>query len=439
MSEIGTGSITHGRVLKIALPIVLSNASVPLMGVVDTGVVGQMGSAAPIGAVGIGAIILSAFYWIFGFLRMGTTGLVSQAIGARDQGEVDALLSRALMIGLASGAVLVALQLPLFSLAFKVAPASAEVERLARSYMAIRIWSAPAAIALFGIVGWLIADERTQAVLVLQVWLTAFNIVLSIVLGLGLAWGVEGVAWATFFAEWSALVLGLWICRGAFARPGWRDGSRVFDIARLRRMATVNGDIMIRSILIECIVVSFLFLGSDLGDVPLAANQILMQFLHVTIFAMDGFAFAAESLVGQAMGSRRRDRLRRGALITSFWGLITVVLLAFGFAAIGPHAIDLMTTAPEVRAEARQFLPYMIAAPLLGAAAWMFDGIFIGATRTRDMRNMTAVSAVVYGLAAAVLYPAYGNHGLWIALLASFVARGVSLALRYPRLEAAAV
>ena len=432
------GPVTHARVLKIAVPIVVSNATVPLLGVVDTGVVGQMGEAAPIGAVGIGAIILTAIYWIFGFLRMGTVGLTSQAIGAGDREEADALLSRALMIGLAGGALLILLQFPLFALSFRIAPASAEVESLARAYMAIRVWSAPAAIALFGIIGWLIADERTGAVLVLQVWMNGLNIVLSAAFVLGLGWGVEGVAWATFAAEWSGLLLGLWICRGAFARPGWRDWPRVFDMPRLKRMAAVNGDIMIRSILIEGIFVSFLFLGADLGDVPLAANQVLVQFLHVTAYAMDGFAFAAESIVGQAMGARRRAALRQGALVTSIWGLVTVVLLAVSFAIAGPAVIDLMATSPEVRAEARVYLPYMVAAPLLGCAAWMFDGIFIGATRTQDMRNMMAVSALIYAAVAALLVPTYGNHGLWIAVLVSFVARGVTLGLRYPKLESSA-
>lgn len=437
MAEATPRPVTHGRILKIAGPIVLSNATVPILGIVDTGVVGQMGEAVPIGAVGIGAVILSAVYWIFGFLRMGTVGLTAQAIGAGDQAEADALLTRALMIGGAAGLLLILLQIPLFTGAFLVAPASAEVEALARDYMAIRIWSAPAAIAIYGITGWLIARERTAQVLVLQVWMNGVNILLDLWFVLGLGWGVEGVAIATFIAEWTALGLGLWLCRGPFRRPDWRDWSRVFEARQLRRMATVNIDILIRSVLLQAIFVSFLFLGSDLGDVPLAANQVLLQFLHVTAYAMDGFAFAAEALIGRAAGARAVGALRRSALMASLWGAATVVVLALAFAVFGPALIDLMTTAPEVRAEARIYLIYMILAPLLGCASWMLDGIFIGATRTRDMRNMMLVSALIYGVAAALLVPAFGNHGLWIALLISFVARGVTLAARYPRLEAA--
>jgi MATE family multidrug resistance protein len=212
----------------------------------------------------------------------------------------------------------------------------------------------------------------------------------------------------------------------------------VFEGRRLKRMAAVNGDILIRSVLLEAILVSFMFIGSDFGDVPLAANQILMQFLMVTAYAMDGFAFAAETLVGQAMGARARGRLRQSAVMAGMWAAGICVLLAAVFAALGPVFIDLMTTAPEVRAEARVFLLYMVAAPLLGCAAWMFDGIFIGATRTRDMRNMMVVSALVYAVAVLLLVPAFGNHGLWMALLISFVARGVTLGLKYPALERAA-
>ena len=427
--------VTHARVLSIAAPIVLSNATVPILGAVDTGVVGQMGEAAPIGAVGIGAIILTALYWIFGFLRMGTTGLVAQALGEGDREQAAVLLSRALLVALAGAGLIILLQRPLFGLGFLASPASDEVEGLARGYMAIRVWSAPAIISLYALTGWLIAAERTGAVLVVQLWMNGLNILLDLWFVLGLGWGVEGVAIATFLAEWTGAALALWLCRDAFRQPGWRDWGRITDPAKLRRFAQVNGDILLRSLLLQAIFVSFLFVGARFGDVRLAANQVLLQFLHITAYALDGFAFAAEALVGQAMGARARARLRRAAVLTSVWGAGAAVALALVFALAGPAIIDLMTTAPDVRAEARVYLPYMIAAPLLGAASWMLDGIFIGATRTRDMRNMMAVSAAVYALALVPLTAAFGNHGLWLALLVSFVARGLSLGLRYPALE----
>lgn len=430
--------VTHRRVLNIAIPIVISNATVPILGAVDTGVVGQMGLAAPIGAVGIGAIILSALYWIFGFLRMGTVGLTAQAAGHGDDAEVAALLTRGLLIGGVAGLVVILLQIPLFWASFQVSPASAEVEGLARSYMQIRIWSAPAAIAIYAITGWLIAQERTRAVLVIQVWMNGLNILLDLWFVLGLDWGVEGVALATFLAEWTGAALGLWFCRAAFAVPAWRDWPQVFDGPRWANMMKINGDILIRSLLLQAIFISFMFLGSGLGDVKLAANQVLLQFLMITAYALDGFAFAAEALVGNAMGRKQRDILRRSALLTSGWGLLACVLMTVGFALGGGAVINLMTTAPLVRAEALAFLPYVIAVPVLGWASWMLDGIFIGATRSRDMRNMMVVSFAVYCLCVAALLPMLGNHGLWISLLISFVARGVTLGLRYPALERAA-
>jgi len=432
------GQLTHKRVLGIALPIVLSNATVPILGAVDTGVIGQMGSAVAIGAVGIGAIILTAIYWVFGFLRMGTTGLASQAVGARDGAEVAAILSRVLVIGGVAGVALILLQGPIFAAGFAISPAAPEVEAMARQYMGIRIWSSPFAIALFGITGWLIAQERTRAVLAIQLWMNGINVVLDLYFVLSLGWGVPGVAFATSIAEVSGLGLGLWFCRDAFRGTAWRDAARVFDGARLRVMASVNGDILVRSVLLEAIFVSFLFWGAGIGTVELAANQILLQFLNITAYALDGFAFAAEALVGQAMGARARAALRQAAAMASLWGVGVSVALAAGFFLLGPWVIDIMTTAPDVRAVAKDYLGWMVLAPLFGIAAWMLDGIFIGATRTRDMRNMMAVSAAVYFVTAPILSGAYGNHGLWMAMLVSFVARGVTLGLRYPALERAA-
>lgn len=431
--------ITHKRVLAIALPIVLSNATVPILGVVDTGVVGQLGEAAPIAAVGVGAVIVSAVYWIFGFLRMGTTGLTSQALGAEDQGEADALLSRALLTGFIGGILAILLIAPITWAAFWYAPATEAVENLAQSYIDIRIWSAPAAIALFGITGWLIANERTRAVLIIQVWMNGLNIVLDLLFVLQFGWGVEGVAIATLIAEWTGLAVGLWLCREAFLRPFWNQWSRVIDKTKLIHMASVNGDILLRSLLLEAIFLSFLvFYSAQFGEVGHASNQILLQFLHVTAYGLDGFAFAAETLVGSAMGAKNPARLRRAALYTSGWGLALTSAFSVCVFFWGANAIDLMTTSEEVRASAKFYLPWMTVAPVVGLAAWMLDGIFIGATRTADMRNMMAISTAIYFAAVWQLTPEFGNHGLWAALLISFVARGVTLGWRYPALERAA-
>ena len=430
--------LTHGRVLKIALPIMISNATVPILGAVDTGVVGQLGLPQPIGAVGMGAIILSFVYWIFGFLRMGTTGFVAQARGAGDAAEAQVLLSRALLIAGAAGAVFIVLQVPIFWAAFQLSPASAEVEALTRTYLSIRIWGAPFAIAVYALTGWLIAMERTRGVLALQLTMNGVNILLDLAFVLGLGWGVEGVAVATLIAEFSGAALGLWLCRDAFAGTVWREAARVFDRARLLRMAQVNGDILARSLMLNFGFAFFIFRSADHGDEVLAANQVLMQFFEISAYALDGFAFSAEALVGAAFGARRPDAIRRAALMTSVWGLGCVAALSATFWFAGGAIIDLMTTAPGVREQAREYLVWCAIAPIVGLPAFMFDGIFIGATRTRDMRNAMIWSLALYMAAWFALASLFGTHGLWAALILFFMFRGVTLGLRYPSLERAA-
>ena len=430
-----TTNLTHKRVLGVAIPIVLANATIPILGAVDTAVVGQLGLAVPIGAVGIGAIIITAIYWLFGFLRMGTTGLTAQAIGSGDKSETSALLVRGIIIGLVAGLILIIAQVPLFLGALQVSPASIEVEGLAQKYLQIRVYSAPAAIALFGITGWLIAKEKTRAVLILQLLLNGINIILDLVFVLKLGWGVEGVAIATVIAEWSGLIFGLWLAREGFNNGYWKNWVQIFDRARLVQMAKVNSDIMIRSILLEIGFVSFLFLGSSFDDATLAANQVLIQFLNITAYALDGFAFAAEALVGQALGAKNRQLFRRSVVMTSQWGVGSVILMALAFFVFGNNIINVMTTAEDVRAVSYVYLPWMVLAPLAGVAAWMLDGIFIGATRTADMRNMMFISFCIYLIALALLLPSYGNHGLWASLIIFSIARGITLGFKYPALE----
>ena len=410
-----SAEITHRRVLNVAIPIVISNATYPILGAVDTGVVGQLGDAVPIGAVGIGAIILSGLYWIFGFLRMGTSGLVAQARGAGDVAETRAIFIRGMIIGITAGVVIFVLQIPLFWGAFQIAPASAEVEVLAQSYMEIRI-----------------------AVLLLQLWINGVNVALDLWFVLGLDMGVEGVAIATLIAEWTGLIFGLYLCRSIFTGNQWRDWARIFDRVKTRRMASVSGDIMIRSMLLQASFMTFLFIGAKMGNITLAANQILLQFVSITAYALDGFAFAAEALVGAALGAKNRAALRRAAILSSQWGLAGGVLLTAVFLLFGPAIIDIMTTAPDVRAEAKSYLWWMVIFPIIGLPSWMFDGIFIGATRTRDMRVAMLQSTAVYVVVLVVLVTTMGNHGLWASLMIFDIVRALTLWRYYPALEAGA-
>lgn len=429
--------VTHARMWRIAGPIVLSNATVPLLGAVDTGVVGQLGQAAPIGAVGLGAVILATVYWVFGFLRMGTSGLAAQAQGAGDGAERAAVLLRALIVGLGAGLVLILLQLALVAGAFTLAPASAEVEALTRQYLAIRVWGAPATIALYAVTGWLIGVERTRAVFLLQLWINGLNILLDLWFVLGLGWGVPGVAAATLIAEWTGLGLGFWFCRDAFGPVLAAAWGRLGDRVALVRMFAVNRDIMIRSVALQLCFTAFVFLGARHGDVTLAANQVLLQFLGILSYALDGFAFAAETLVGQAIGAKAAREVRQAirlALVWTFWG---GVVLGLGFWLAGPWLIDLMATAPEVRAEARLYLPWILTAPIFGALAWAYDGIYIGALLTQEMRRLMLIAAAAYVVALGVLWP-FGNHGLWAAMMVLFAARSGLMHRNSPKVVALA-
>ena len=420
--------LTHARVLRIAVPIVLSNATVPLLGAVDTAVVGQIGLAAPIGAVAIGAVILSTIFWIFGFLRMSTSGFAAQANGAGDEAELRAVLLRALIVAGVVGLALIALQLPLFALAFRVSPASAGVEAMARDYLAIRIWAAPASIGIYAITGWLIGVERTRAVLVLQLWQNLLNMALALWFVLGLGWAVKGAAAASLLAELSGLGLGLWLVRSAFGLPGLAEvRARLRSGPALRRMFGASRDILLRTVLLQLAFTSFIFLSARGGDAELAANQILAQLLSITAFALDGFAFAAESLVGQAIGAKRPGDLQRAIALSFQWGLIGAGLLTAALLLAGPATLALMTTAPDVRAVAAGLLPWLVIAPLVGFASWIWDGVFIGALLTGAMLRAMLPAVALYALALALLVPTFGSHGLWAALTVMNLARGFTL------------
>lgn len=428
MTATPAAGLTHGRVLRMAGPIVLSNATVPLLGAVDTAVVGQIGLAAPIGAVGIGAVILASVYWIFGFLRMSTSGLAAQAKGADDPAELHAVLWRALAVAGLAGLAILVLQVPILGLAFRLSPASPEVETLARDYLTIRIWAAPAAIGVYALTGWLIGVERSRAVLALQLWQNGVNMGLDLWFVLGLGWAVGGVAMATLLAEVSGLVLGLWLAREAFG-PAARAAAwaRMAEIRAMRRMFAASRDILLRTVMLQLAFTSFLFLSAGAGDAELAANQVLGQLFGITAYALDGFAFAAETLVGQAIGARRPQDLRRAMRLAFQWGLIGASGLSLVLGLGGSRIVALMTSADEVRAAAARVLPWLVLAPLISFAAWILDGIFIGAMLTRAMMAAMLPAVALYVLAVLGLMPLFGNHGLWAALMVMNLARGVTL------------
>jgi len=426
--------VTHRTVLSIAVPVMLSNVSTPLIGVVDTAVVGQIPDPAYIGAVAVGALVFSFVFWGFGFLRMGTTGLTAQALGARDTDEVAANLGRALLVALAIGLMLILLQWPIREIAFSLLGGSEQVEVLARDYVDIRIWAAPATLANYALLGWFIGLGRTDVGLVLQLVLNLTNIALDALFVLGFGWDVRGVALGTLIAECIAAVVGVGLAwRHMRELGGSLSMTSLLVPERLRRTMVVNGDIMLRSLALIMVFVWFVSQGARQGDVVLAANAVLIHFISVGAFFLDGLAFAAEALVGRALGACHRAGLVAAVKVTTLWAAVTAVAIAVLTALIGAAVIDLMTVDEAARAAARVYLPWVVAAPLLGVWAFQLDGIFIGATHTAQMRNAMLMTVVIYLLAWWLLQP-FGNHGLWAALSVHYLARTGTLLAYYPGL-----
>jgi MATE family multidrug resistance protein len=433
----GPGAV---RVLGIALPVVLSNMTTPLQGAFDVAVIGALGSETPLAAVGLGAQLFALLFGVFNFLQIGSSGLSAQALGAGDRGRVLDVGCRALLVAAAIAAALILLQGPLLAAGLSLFEASTEAERLAAVYFTIRIWGAPAELANYALMGWFSGQEMTRRLFQHQLVVSCSNIALNLAFVFGLGMGVEGVAFATLAAAWIGLCYGLWLARGrmrTIVPTGWTpDPARLIRGGELTRLMRLNRDIFIRTL---CLIGAFAWmtrLGSNMGDAVLAANVVLWQFFELTAYALDGFAIAAETLVGQAAGAGDPRALRRAVVATSLWS----GALAVGFSAAllvlhGP-LIDLFTSAPEARALAREFALWAALAPAFGFAAFQLDGIFVGATAAREMRDAMLIATGAFVPAAWLATQSFGNHGLWAALLGFLALRAATLLALYPRIEA---
>ncbi len=434
-----TDRLGHAHVLAIAVPIVLANVTTPLIGLVDTAILGQLGDPHYIGGVAIAAMIFNLLYWAFAFLRMGTTGLTAQAEGRGDSREIGATLMRALLIAAIAGVALIILQRPISALSFALLNGSQAVEASASAYFDIRIWGAPAALANFAFLGWFIGMGRARTALVLQLLLNGTNAILDAWFVLGLGYGVEGVAYGTLISETLAAGTGAWLALGIVKQQGIRfELPRILDAPALRRTLNVNRDIMIRTVGVIVAFTWFTAKSAEAGDVILAANAVLITLTHVAAYFLDGFAFAAETLVGQAIGAKRIARFRDAVRLSTLWAIIFSTLASAVFWFGGGVIINVLTVNEEVRAAARVYLIWAALAPVIGVMAYQLDGIFIGATRTAEMRNMMLLSLAAFLVAWMTLTPLYGNHGLWAALAIFLSLRGLTLGLRYPALVRAA-
>ena len=426
------------RVWVIAWPIILSNLSVPLVGLVDTAVMGHLPEPAYIGAVALGAVMFDMVYWAFGFLRMGTSGFVAQASGAGDADGLRTVVARAFLLAAGFGLAVVALQWPMLRLALWLLDASAEVEALAAQYFLIRVWSAPATLAGYAVLGYLVGTQQTRSALLVQLALNGINVVLSVSLVVGLGWGVAGVAVATLVAELAAAALGVAVVVRSLARAGGRlPAGWHRDLRGLERMMRANGDIFLRTLCLTATLFWFAAEGAALGELALAANAVLLHFFHVLSYGLDGFAFATEALAGRAWGARDRVTFRAVVVASTQMSLAVAAIAAAVIAVAGGAGIDLLTSIPEVRETARAYLPWLVLTPLVSVWSFQLDGVYIGATRTAEMRNGALISLAVYAAATTVAVPLIGNHGLWLAFTAWMAARALPLAAWYPRLERA--
>lgn len=430
----------HRTITRLAIPIMLANASAPLLGLADTAVIGRTASARELGAIALGALVFSFVYWSFGFLRMGTTGFVAQAMGAGNHREARLVLLRALLLGLGTGLVLLVLQPLIAWVALQTLGASEEVEALVSDYFFIRIWGAPATLCTFALMGTLIGLGHTRKLLLTQLFLNGVNICLNLFFVLHLDLAVKGIALGTLIAEWTAFGLALWLVSGSlglgtgltrFIRTAWKEVTRK---GPLLAMLKTNSDIMIRTLALLSGFAWFANQGAKFGDTTLAANHVLLQFISLSAFFLDGFAYVVEMLAGRALGAQDRDRFARDLKHATQLAGGTALLLALLVGLGGEAAIEFLTTDPAVRRIASTHLPFAAIYITVSFVAFQLDGVFIGATRSREMRDASILSLLIFIGAEMLLTSWMGNRGLWTAFVVYVLVRGITLSVFLPRL-----
>jgi len=419
--------------------VVLSNATVPIQGAIDTAIIGNLGSAFALAGVGIGAELFAILFTSFNFLQLGCSGQSAQALGAQNFGRVLNTLLRTLVIAGCIAALLILCQKPLLWLGLQIFEGTAQTEAVASKYFHIRIWGAPFELANYALLGWFAGQELTSRLFQHQLIITLSNITLSLTLAIGLEMGITGVALATVIANGLGVVFAITIARKrktSIAPKGWRiDWMRILDRSELWRVMAMNRDIFIRTILLTLGFAWIMRLGSLQGDEVLAANIVLWQFFIVSAYALDGFAIAAETLVGQARGANDPKALRQAVVISSIWSGGLSIVVALLFTLISGPIIDTLTNVEAVRSLAREFALWAALIPAIGFAAFQLDGIFIGATETKLMRNAMLFSATIYFPMAYILAQAFGNHGVWASIYLFLLVRTASLLWFYPELE----
>ena len=432
-------SSNYVRILKLAFPVILANASVPLLGLADTAAIGQTGTAVDLGAIALASLIFNFVYWGFGFLRMGTTGFISQAAGARDTDEMHALLFRAVLLGAAIGILLIILQPIIGHIAINLLRASDDIKTLVSDYFYIRIWGAPATLITFSLLGTFIGMGWTKHLLFVQLFLNGLNILLNLLFVVGLDMGVSGIAFGTVVAEWSCLIFASILLlkkmqlKQVYGRLQELQ-ARVFHKDRLIALFKVNGDIMIRTLALLSGFAWFANQGADFGDQTLAANHVLLQFVSLSAFFLDGYAHVAEMLTGKAYGAKDKAFFVEQVQQSTVLAGITALLLACAVYFLSDWLIPLLTQDVQVQAIASTHSIYAAVYIALSFAAFQLDGVFIGVTKSVEMRNATLAALFIFIGSATWLAPLYGNSGLWGSFIIYVCARALMLGLYYPRI-----
>lgn len=418
---------TQRRVWALAAPMILSNLSVPLVALVDSAVIGHLPHAHQLAAVAVGGSLYTLLTWAMGFLRMGSTGFAAQAAGRGDGGALRQVLLQGMLLGVLLALVLTLLAMPFSGAALRLMQPSAALDALAREYFQIRLFGLPAALASYALVGWLLGTQNARGPLAILLTANLLNVALDLWFVLGLQWGVAGAAWASVIAEWSAALLGLWLARRALRRyPGQLDGAALRRWNAWRPLLAVNRDIFIRTLALQLVFFLITLQGTRLGDATVAANALLLNGLLLTAHALDGLAHAVEALCGHALGARERITLRRTLLVAGAWSLLASAGFALFFLLGGHWFIGLQTDIAVVRSTALQYLPYLALLPLLAVWSYLLDGLFIGATRAREMRDAMLI-ALALALPLGWALQGLGNHGLWLAFLAFMALRSLVL------------
>jgi MATE family multidrug resistance protein len=419
--------LTHRNVWALAAPMILSNISVPLVALVDSAVIGHLPHAHQLGAVAVGGTLYSFLAWTMGFLRMGTTGFAAQAAGRSDGAALRQVLLQGLILSMLFAMLLGLIGLPLSHLALQMMQPSADLNQLTQDFFHTRLLGLPAALASYALVGWFLGTQNARAPLAILLTTNIVNIVLNLWFVLGLDWGVVGSARASVLSEWIGTLLGLALTqKGLRAYPGHVAWAALKVWRSWRPLLAVNRDIFIRSLVLQSVFFLITVQGARLGDATVAANALLLNGLLLTAQALDGLAHAVEALCGHAIGARDRQALRRSLNVAAGWSLICSVAFAVLFALAGHLFIELQTNITSVREIAFIYLPYLAALPLVAVWSYLLDGLFIGATRAKDMRNTMLVCAILVAPFAWVAY-GYGNHGLWLCFLLFMALRGLTL------------